>query len=327
VGLIGVSQDITDRKRAETERETLQRQLLESSRRAGMAEVATGILHNVGNVLNSVNVSATLAVERVRDSKVSTLTKLAELLQSQADDLPTFFSSDPRAARIPGFVESLSKELTTEQSLLIEELNHLWKNIEHIKDIVAMQQSFATVSGVVEELDLVELAEDALRMNASSFARHDVEVNREYVRRPRVSTERHKVMQILVNLIRNAKQACDETHRGDKKIVLRIGEQQDRAEISVIDNGIGISPDNLARIFSHGFTTKKTGHGFGMHSGSLAAKDLVGELRCESAGAGRGATFTLTLPLDPSTRHRELQDTTPSDHPLAPMDTKSTGSE
>jgi PAS domain S-box-containing protein len=304
VGLIGVSQDITDRKRAETEREALQRQLLESSRRAGMAEVATGILHNVGNVLNSVNVSATLAVERVRDSKVSTLTRLAELLQSQAHDLPAFFASDPRGARIPGFVESLGQELTTEQSLLLEELEHLWKKIEHIKDIVAMQQSYATVSGVAEVVDLVDLAEDALRMNASSLARHDVEVVRDYVSRPKVNTERHKVMQILVNLIRNAKQACDETSRCDKRIIVRISARTGHAEISVIDNGVGIPAENLTRIFSHGFTTKKTGHGFGLHSGSLAARDLGGELRAESAGAGQGAAFTLTLPIGRPTESR-----------------------
>lgn len=300
VGLIGISQDITERRHAESERETLNRQLLESSRRAGMAEVATGILHNVGNVLNSVNVSATLAVEHVRESKVSNVTKLAELLQAHADDLPAFFGSDARGAKVPEFMSSLGRELTAEQGRVVEELEHLWKKIEHIKDIISMQQSYAKVSGVAEVLELSTVIEDALRMNASSLSRHDIDVVRDYEANPTCNTERHKIVQILVNLIHNAKQACDAAGVDEKRITLRLTADDSFARIAVSDNGVGIDPDNLTRIFGHGFTTKKNGHGFGLHSGSLTAKELGGSLTAESDGPGKGATFTLSLPLAPT---------------------------
>ena len=68
-------------------------------------------------------------------------------------------------------------------------------------------------------------------------------------------------------------------------------------KISYIDNGIGIPADNLTRIFGHGFTTRKEGHGFGLHSGALAAKELGGALTVESDGPGKGATFTLEFPI------------------------------
>lgn len=297
VGLIGISQDITQRKQAEAEHEQLQQQLLESSRRAGMAEVATGILHNVGNVLNSVNVSANLAVERVRGSRVAHVARLAELLQQHAHDLPGFFTRDPRSAKVPEFLNSLAKELTAEQSGLLQELEHLWKKIEHIKDIVAMQQNYATVGGVAEMLDLTDLVEDALRMNASSLSRHDIEIVRDYQAKPALISERHKIVQILVNLIRNAKQACDASNQPNKQITLRLSEADGFAHLAVIDNGVGIPPENLTRIFAHGFTTRKEGHGFGLHSGSLAARELGGSLVAESAGPGQGASFTLNLPL------------------------------
>src|SRR5439155_15323102 len=140
---------------------------------------------------------------------------------------------------------------------------------------------------------------DALRMNASSLARHDVQVFREYAAQvPEINVEKHKVLQTLVNLVRNAKEACDESGRADKRVTLRVTHDGDCVRIAVVDNGIGIPAENLTRIFNHGFTTRKDGHGFGLHSGALAAKEMGGELSMHSDGAGQGATFTLELPLN-----------------------------
>jgi signal transduction histidine kinase len=271
--------------------------LLDTSRQAGMAEVATGVLHNVGNVLNSVNVSTTLLTDRVRQSKVTNLARLSDLLQQQRADLGGFLTTDPRGQKVPGFVQTLSTCLTQEQRDLLAELESLRKNVEHIKEIVAMQQSYARVSGVSEIIPIAELIDDAVSMNAGAFARHEVELIREFDSNPEVAVEKHKVLQILVNLLRNAKYACDDSGRSDKRIVLRVTTLTDRVKISVADNGIGIPEGNLTRIFAHGFTTRKQGHGFGLHSGALAAKELGGTLVAQSAGPGHGATFVLELPL------------------------------
>lgn len=293
--------DITALKQAEAERSRLHRQLLETSRQAGMAEVATGVLHNVGNVLNSVNVSATLVTERVRESKVASLQKLSALLQAHTDDLAGYLGGDPKGRMIPGYLASLATALVEEQAAIAEELGYLRKNIEHIKDIVAMQQSYAKVSGIAESVAATDLVEDAIRMNASALSRHEIEVIRDYQAEPTFTVEQHKVLQILVNLIRNAKYACDESGRTDKQLTLRVTETDDQIRISVIDNGVGIAPENLARIFSHGFTTRKDGHGFGLHSGALAARELGGSLQATSPGPGLGAMFVLTLPRTPDT--------------------------
>ncbi|MEO5959387.1 MAG: ATP-binding protein [Opitutaceae bacterium] len=297
-GRIWAFRDITARKRSEAELTRVHGELLQTSRQAGMAEVATGVLHNVGNVLNSVNVSATLVTDHIRRSKAGGIAKLAAMFAEHQADLAGFLTGDDRGRKIPVYLGTLADSLAKEQTAMLTELDHLRKNIEHIKDIVAMQQSFARNAGFIENVALTDLVEDALRMNASSLVRHDVQLVREFEIRPSISTDKHKIVQILINLVRNAKHACDDSRRPDKRIVVRIAGDAQWVRISVGDNGVGIPPENLVRIFNHGFTTKKDGHGFGLHSGALAAKELGGALSVQSEGPGLGATFTLELPRD-----------------------------
>jgi PAS domain S-box-containing protein len=291
--------DITERKRTEQELQQTHNRLLEVSRQAGMAEVATGVLHNVGNVLNSVNVSATLAIDLLRKSQGTKIGKLTALLREHEHDLGRFFTEDPRAEQIPGYLALLDDQLEQERTTISSELGHLRKHIEHIKDIVAMQQSYAKVSGVSETVPICELVEDALRMNAGALFRHGLQLVREFDAKPTVVVERHKVLQILVNFIRNAKYACDDSGRPDKVMTVRVTADDERVRISIKDNGIGIPAENLTRIFAHGFTTRQDGHGFGLHSGALAAKELGGAIHVHSDGPGLGATFTLEIPLKP----------------------------
>jgi PAS domain S-box-containing protein len=304
IGCVVAFVDITERKRAESDLEKMHRQLQEASRQAGMAEVATNVLHNVGNVLNSVNVSAALASEQIRNSKGVNLTKLAALFQEHKDDLAAFLTSDPKGTQVPGYLVTLAERMAEERALVLKELQSLSTNIEHIKDIVAMQQSYSKLSGVIEPLRLVDLVEDALRMNMAALGRHGAQVVREFTEVPPVLVEKHKVLQILVNLIRNAKYALDEAAHADKCLTVRIAQNGTGfAHVSVTDNGIGIPPENLTRIFAHGFTTRKDGHGFGLHSAALAAKELGGRLTAQSDGAGKGATFILELPLQVKERN------------------------
>ncbi len=300
IGTFGISKDITKMKQGEAELEAMHRQLLETSRQAGMAEVATSVLHNVGNVLNSVNVSCSLVAGKVRRSHVGSVAKIAAMLEAHAHDLPGFFTTDPAGRKLPGYLGKLAAHLAGEQAGVLQEIQLLGRNVDHIKEIVAMQQDYAKVSGVAETLQVADLMEDSLRIHAGSLSSHAVEIVREYGAVPPILVEKHKALQILVNLIRNATQACDDSGRRDKRITLRVSPgDPDFIRIDVIDNGVGIPPQNLTRIFAHGFTTKADGHGFGLHSGALAAGEMGGRLTVHSAGEGTGAAFTLILPVEP----------------------------
>jgi PAS domain S-box-containing protein len=294
LGAVAVVQDITERRLAEQELEHLHKQLMLTSRYAGMAEVATNVLHNVGNVLNSVNVSASLLSERVKKSKCAKLGQVAALLAAHAGDLPRFLAG-PQGKHLPSFLQELATDLAGERDTAVAELVALRGNVEHIKEIVAMQQSYARRGGLSEVLDIRSLVEDSLRMNEGAFTRHGVTIVRDYQDAPSIQVDKHKVLQILVNIIRNAKYACQDT--AEKRVTVRIRTTATAVLVSVIDTGIGIPKENIERIFGHGFTTRPDGHGFGLHSSAIAADELGGTLHAESAGLGLGAVFTLSLPI------------------------------
>jgi signal transduction histidine kinase len=280
--------------------ETMHRRLLAVSRQAGMAEVATGVLHNVGNVLNSVNVSANLAAGMLQNSKFSSLEKVAAILEEKRGQWDTWFSTDPKGRLMPDFLIQLTGRLRAERAGQLGELESLLKHIGHIKNIISMQQRYAKVSGILEKVPVEELVEDGLQINAEALSRHGVEVERRFDPVPPVVADKHKVLQILVNLLRNAKYAVEHSPGPIKKVIVSILAPSDkRVQIQVQDTGVGIAPENLNRIFAHGFTTKHDGHGFGLHSSALAAKEMGGALRAHSDGLGRGALFTLELPVAP----------------------------
>lgn len=292
-----VMRDMTEHRQAAEALRQSQQKLLETSRLAGMAEVATGVLHNVGNVLNSVNVSAGLVVEKLRRSKAPKLAQAAALLTAQNGSLGDYLTKDETGKKLPGYLAKLGEFFIAENKELLHEVDQLGRNIEHIKEVVAMQQSYAKVSGVFEDLPAHLLVEDAVAMNVGAFQRHGVTLRRDFHAVPPVRVDRHKVLQILINLIRNAKYALDEVKRMDKHLEISIRPAENKmVQIVVADNGIGISSENLTRVFAHGFTTRETGHGFGLHSGALAAREMGGSLSVVSEGIGQGATFTLELP-------------------------------
>ncbi len=300
VGTFGVSKDITAMKEAELKVERLHKQLLESSREAGMAEVATSVLHNVGNVLNSINVSVSLLVERLKVSKHNELAKVLALLPKEPGALGEFLTRDPKGQKVLPYLQQFAGQLARDEAMLLDELNSVAKNVAHINTIIAMQQNYARVAGVAETVRVEELVEDALQFNGGALARHQIEIVRQYEPGvPALVVDKHKVLQILVNLISNAKYACDQSPSPNRRLTVTVTSASSRVKIVITDNGIGIAPENLTRIFNLGFTTRKEGHGFGLHSSALAALEIGGTLTAASPGLGQGAAFTLELPLVP----------------------------
>ncbi|NQX02459.1 amino acid permease [bacterium] len=297
--VLSINTDIAARKLAEAALAEMNSRLRDVSRQAGMAEVATSVLHNVGNVLNSVNITSSCLAESLRRSKASSLSKVVAMLHEHEGDLAAFFTGDGKGQQLPAYLGKLAAHLMVEQEAALRELAELQKNVEHIKQIVGMQQSFARVSGTRETLAAAELMEEALKIESNLLDRRDLVIHREFDAVPPVSAEKHKVLQILVNLLANAEQACSQPGPEVMHLTLRLTQRDERVLISVSDNGGGIEAGNLTRIFAHGFTTKPTGHGFGLHSGALAAKEMGGSLSVHSDGPGLGATFTLELPCSP----------------------------
>jgi PAS domain S-box-containing protein len=299
IRLTGIVTDTTERKRAEVDLEAVHKQLVETSRQAGMAEIATNVLHNVGNILNSVNVSAALVSSTLRTSRARGLTQAVQLMEEHATELADFLTQDEKGKLLPGYLNGTAQALAQEQQRMIEELAHLTQSIDHIKGVVATQQSYAVGSSVIEPVQICELAEDALRMNGDALARHRITVVKQFAQVPVLRLDRARVLQILVNLISNAGNALENMTDQSNQITLTVDSTDGpNLRVSVEDNGDGIPAQNLTRIFAHGFTTRKTGHGFGLHSCALAARQMGGTLTAHSDGPGKGALFTLELPVN-----------------------------
>jgi PAS domain S-box-containing protein len=303
-----IARDVTQRKQSERRLiESLerlsrtQRQLIEASHRAGMAQVASTVLHNVGNVLNSVNISAGAAREIVEASHLGGLVKAVRLLREHEPQLASFLTEDPKGKKLVDFLERLAGVLGEEGNRVRTELESLQKNIDHIKVIVSMQQWHArSNSGVVERFAPAEVIEDACKL-VGTWNPNGTDLVRDFAELPEVEGDRHKLLQILTNLLSNARQALIDAPR--KVVTVRLARlRPDRFAIEVEDTGAGITGDNLTKIFQHGFTTRKEGHGFGLHSSALAAQSMGGSLAASSDGTGRGARFRLELPLQPPAR-------------------------
>ncbi|MBL9137418.1 MAG: HAMP domain-containing protein, partial [Verrucomicrobiales bacterium] len=295
-----LSRQVAAKEQAHAELAQTQNRMVELSRLSGMAEVATGVLHNVGNILNSVNVTANLLRDWSKSTKIHSLSKLADLLRQNQATLDAYLSRDPTGKQVPEFLIKLAEHLEGEVETVRTEVESLCERIEHIKQIVTMQQGYARVSGLRETLPMQELVEDAIRMTGNSLARHGVQVIRKYSEVPPVVADKHALLQILINLIRNAKDAMATVPADARRLTLTLETTaSDCVRVTVQDTGIGISRENLTRIFSHGFTTKRDGHGFGLHSGANAAKQMGGRLFVHSDGPGHGALFVLELPHAP----------------------------
>jgi CheY-like chemotaxis protein len=284
--------DITDRKAAEVQREALQRQLLETSRQAGMAEAATGVLHNVGNALNSVTVAAGLIADSLSQSRLPALVKALALLRDCGGPFPP----EAQSGRVMNYLDALAEHLTDEQQRLLTEFCQVRERIDHIRLIVKQQQSYAFDYGAATEpVETAALMDDVLAMHLTGET--SIVVQRDYQALPPISCEKHKLLQILVNLVRNAQQALEASGHSDQRLAIRIDRiAPDRLRIEIADNGIGIASEHLSRIFEFGFTTHRDGHGFGLHASANLAREMGGSLSGHSDGSGGGATFILELP-------------------------------
>jgi signal transduction histidine kinase len=284
-----------ERRVAAERAQAMQDELLAVTRMAGMAEIATGVLHNVGNVLNSLNVSVAMISDHVRSSRVAGLSQSIELVDRYPGGLSAFLGTE-KGKVLPVYLSTVSRHLADENARVLDELDSVNRNVEHIKAIVAMQQSYARPSGLRQPVAVAQLIDDALHMGEPGYERAGIEVITHVPDDLELCTDRHKLLQIMINLISNARYSLNEHGAAPLRLTVRVTEAPRTTTITVADTGIGIPAGNLDKIFRHGFTTKPGGHGFGLHASANAAHELGGSLRVASDGPGHGATFTLELP-------------------------------
>lgn len=292
--------EVEKTKQAYAELQDLQSQLTATARAAGMAEIANGVLHNIGNVLNSVNVAAQLSIENVRNLPIGKLDRVALLLQDKRQELGEDWTTFEGISALPDLLLQLSNALNTQRAAVTRELQQLEEHIEFVKQIVQSQQSFSRQAGVLEEVSVTEVFETAWKFVSCHSHRSGIQVSRQFDFRGKIRIDKGKLLQILSNYIKNSIEAVRECSQAEPSLVLATRQLNDgMVEFSVTDNGQGIDPASLESIFRHGFTTKADGHGFGLHSAACAARELQGNVAVHSDGIGLGARFCVRVPLSP----------------------------
>ncbi len=274
-----------------------QDKLLTTARIAGRAEVATNVLHSVGNVLNSVNIGLSNLDKQVQQSRARKLKNIVSLIKEHENDLAIFLQSDERGKHIPNYLEQLSEALHKELESYSIGIHEIDENVDHIKNIIATQQSHAKKIGVEEDVIIAELIESALTVTLGESYETSYRTERLYDWDLVSTTDKHLVLDAVINLIKNAKDSLRHKEASDRLLIVGCKAMgDDNIEISVTDNGLGIEKQSQHKLFTHGFTTKADGHGFGLHSSANAIKSRGGSLKLESPGPGKGATATITLP-------------------------------
>jgi PAS domain S-box-containing protein len=300
--LSGIAMDITLRKESEIKLNELNQKLIDSARQVGMADVAVGVLHNVGNVLNSTNVSTGLLVESFKNSHFEKFFAICELITAHQDDFVNYIKNDEKGKLLPRYIVALGESLREVYKTMSEEVNNIDDKVHVIRDIVMAQQDLTNVKNHHEKVNLIEVVRHTILMAGIQFSKCKISIQEDYQELPEMYIDRARLVQILMNLLQNAKDAINESGNTENNYIIisiKKSEEDRLVRISVKDNGVGISPDNISKVFVYGFTTKRKGHGIGLHSCAIAAKEMHGKLSANSEGPGKGAEFILELPWKP----------------------------
>lgn len=295
-----LSDEIDERKKLESKNSDLNNQLILAARRAGMADIATNILHNAGNVLNSVITSSTMIQRLIDQSKISRLTDVAQMLESNLNDIVNFFKNTTQGQRLPNYLIKMAQSWDLDKVQLKNEIYTLNKGINHLKEIISKQNNLSRNLGFIEELAATDLIKDALLLNKALYDPDEITITQDFRFLDKVKIDRVKILQVIVNLIKNSIESVTACHNSFKKIDLILDYAENNEFIfQIIDNGCGIAAENLSKLFSQGFTTKKDGHGFGLHASALAIKEMGGTFSATSDGIDQGAVFSIMLPCSP----------------------------
>jgi NO-binding membrane sensor protein with MHYT domain len=276
-------------------KEAMNQQQFEQARQLGMAEISASVLHSVGNVLNSVNVSANTIAEKLLSSKLDNLDKLSVLLNEHKDDLPTFLTNDPRGTKVLDYITTLAKHQHEEHERLSAEIKNVINNTETIRDIISAQQTFSKNGEIDYIISVNELLDETILITGLNL-KSEITLIKNYEKITPIVIDKVKLLQIFVNLLTNAKDAVLLSPNDNKTISITTYVKNNMIVVEVKDNGMGILPENLTKIFYHGFTTKEAGHGFGLHTSALVIHEMGGDIQAESEGANKGAVFKLSIP-------------------------------
>ncbi len=284
-----LEQRVEDRTR---QLQQAQRELVDMAYASGMAQVATNVLHNLGNALNGVTLQGVLLRDGISALPVHMLEPVGQQLQqrlSQPD-------SDAFVSKLVPYLDRLHEKLDSERTTLLDDAELLCRMVNEVGQILSNQRTQARAAPHVRETSTLQaLLDDAVQL--CGVEQRGVGLERDYGEERSYPYPRHLMLQILANLVTNACQAIEaNADDDDKRLTLKIRQADGATTMSISDTGIGFDPALATKLFQQGFSMRKDGTGIGLHSAAIQAKSLDAQLSAHSEGRGRGATFTMVVP-------------------------------
>ncbi len=292
--IILITTDITKRKEAEAQLFFTQKELVEKAHKAGMAEIATDTIHNVGNILNSVQTSILSIEEILYKSESLNYQKACELLKANLNNLDNFIQNDPKGKKLIEYFLALSDLFNDERGSINRLTERLKEKVEAITNVIASQQSYVGAN-LFAKHPLEQIVNDALSILSETIDSYQITTIKFFEEVPVINIQKTKLVHIIINLIKNACEAMRSKTIMDRKLHLSITADNSSVYLKITDNGAGIPEREINKIFTHGYTTKANGHGFGLHSCANYMAEMRGEINVESAGIEKGSTFILTF--------------------------------
>jgi DNA-binding LacI/PurR family transcriptional regulator/signal transduction histidine kinase len=268
-------------------------ELTEQAYREGMADISIEILHNIGNILNSINVSASLMKTATDSPLIPYLINANQLLSSHLEDLGNFIARDPKGMKLMQFYLKLGTYFAEFKNQVLYNSTRLDEKIKSIVDLISAQQTYTGVNESIERHDIASILDDTIKLMAESIEKYQIQVTKDYRVRPQIMVQRLKLFHVLFNLINNAKTAMTETKADERKLTLTICEDEKGKYIRISNNGYGPSHNLLEKIFDFGYPNPTTGYELGLHSCIKYMDEMGGKIWADANNPNQGTTFVL----------------------------------
>ena len=269
---------------------------------AGKLEMSSGILHDIGNAVTAFGSEIAKLQQELQWRELNDLKKLIKLFDGKSEKIDEALGPGKGKALLK-FLHALNGSLNQRQTDISGISTQLYETTRHIQEILNIQRHYVKgkKKGERAPVKLRNIIEDALSIQERTLEKRGITITKDIpLDIPEISGDKTKLIQVVINILKNAGEAFDEVHDDREKemsLALSVLENEPMIELLISDNAIGLEPQIGPKLLEKGNTSKNTGTGFGLYNCKQIIETHQGEIDISSEGPNLGAKVRLTFPL------------------------------